>query len=305
MKLVFMGTSEFAVPALEALHKSKHQILRVFTKAPAKAKRGHQLQKSPIHEATELLQLPISYPVSLKSSEVLDDLKSLDADVIVVAAYGHILRKPVLEMYKYGCLNIHPSLLPRWRGAAPIERTILHGDKKTALCIMQMDQGVDTGDILLKQEVEIDNSETSETLMKTMSALGGQMIVKALDELPSLVPIKQLEEGTTYAEKLSKEESIIDWNKSAETIDRMIKAFNPWPGCSFEYDKENIKIIKAEANHSQEHGAKPGTILDKNFTIACGTGTLSPLMLQRPGKKSMHIKDFLNGTKITVGKVLG
>jgi len=305
MKLVFMGTSEFAVPALEALHKSKHKILKVFTKAPAKAKRGHKLQKSPIHEAAELLKLPISYPVSLKASDVLDDLKSLDADVIIVAAYGHILRKPVLEMYKYGCLNIHPSLLPRWRGAAPIERTILHGDKKTALCIMQMDAGVDTGDILLKQEVDLEQNETSETLMKTMSLLGGEMIVKALDELPSLVPTKQSEEGVTYADKLSKEESIIDWNKSAEIIDRMIRAFNPWPGCSFEYEKENIKIIKAEANYSQDHGTKPGTILDKNFTIACGIGTLSPLILQKPGKKSVHIKDFLNGTRITVGKVLG
>jgi methionyl-tRNA formyltransferase len=304
MKLVFMGTSEFAVPALEALHSSKHDILRVFTKHPSKSKRGQKLQKSPVHEAAEKLKLPTSTPGNLQSQPTLDELKSLDADIIIVVSYGHILRKKVLEMYKYGCLNIHPSLLPKWRGAAPIERTILSGDRKTALCIMQMDAGVDTGDILISEEVEISKNETSGTLHKKMSSLGSKLIIETLDNYTSLSPIKQSTEGVTYAEKLSKEDSKINWQYSAEKIDRMIRTFNPYPGCTFMLGTEQIKIFEAECRFTLEHGSKPGTILDKNFTIACEVGTLMPSILQRPGKKAMHIKDFLNGIKITPGDIV-
>ena len=304
MNLIFMGTSSFAVPALQALYESSHKILKVFTRPPAKAKRGHQIQKSPVHEAAETLKLPVSCPISLKSQEVLDELQALNADIIVVAAYGHILRANILTMYQFGCLNIHPSLLPRWRGAAPIERTILHGDKETALCIMQMDEGLDTGDILLSQKVQIQEQETSITLSRKMSLLGGELIVKVLDHYSNFTPIKQSNIGITYATKLSKEESVINWQDSSEAIARMIMAFNPWPGCYFTYNHEQIKILEADYHSTHEHNAKPGSILDNKMTIACGKGTLTPTILQRPGKKPLTIKDFLNGTKIIPGSIL-
>ncbi|MCH9753678.1 MAG: methionyl-tRNA formyltransferase, partial [Alphaproteobacteria bacterium] len=277
---------------------------RVFSKQPSKAKRGQKIQKSPVHKVAEELNIPISTPPNLKSKEILDELKSLDADIIVVVSYGHILRKNVLEMYKYGCLNIHPSLLPRWRGAAPIEHTILNGDTKTALCIMRMDEGVDTGDILLSEEVMLSKNETSKTLHEKMSKLGSELIVRALDHYPSLTPTKQSEEGIAYAAKLAKEDAVIDWRESADKIHRMIKTFNNSIGCTFILGHEKIKIFEAECRYTLEHGSKPGTILDNNFTIACGKGTLMPTILQKPGKKAIHIKDFLNGTKITPGNIV-
>lgn len=304
MKLVFMGTSEFAVPALRSLNSSKHKILKVFTKHPSKSKRGQTLQKSPVHITAEELKLKISTPKSLKSQEVLDELKALDADIIVVVSYGHILRDNILKMYKYGCLNIHPSLLPRWRGASPIEHTILNGDTKTALCIIQMDEGVDTGNILLSEERSISENETSGTLHEKMSHLGSELIVKALDTYASLSPIKQSSEGVTYAEKLSKKDARIDWRDSSTEIHRKIRAFNPSPGCTFMLGQEQIKIFEAEHRPTVDHGSKPGTILDSNFTIACESGTLIPSILQRPGKKALHVKDFLNGLKITPGNIV-
>lgn len=304
MKLVFMGTSNFAVPALKALHESNHEILRVFTKPPSKANRGQKLHKSAVHEAAEKLKIAVSCPTSLKKPETIEELESLDADIIVVVSYGHILRKNVLEMYKNGCLNIHPSSLPRWRGAAPIERTVLNGDQKTSLCIIKMDEGLDTGDIMLSKDVEIQKYETSKILSEKMAKLGAECIVEALDNFSNLTPKKQDEEGVEYAEKISKDEAIINWQDDAEKIDCMVRAFNPWPYCSFLFKGERIKLIEAESSPTQEHGVKPGTILDNRMTIACGKGTLNPTILQKPGKKPVSIKDFLNGTKIKPGEVL-
>lgn len=304
MKLVFMGTSDFAVPALKALHESKHEILRVFTKPASKANRGQKLHKSAVHEAAEALGLDISCPTSLKKPETIEELESLKADIIVVVSYGHILRKNVLEMYKNGCLNIHPSSLPRWRGAAPIERTVLSGDRKTSLCIIKMDEGLDTGDIVLSKDTGVQKNEISKTLSERMAILGAECIVEALDNFKNLIPQKQSEEGVEYAEKISKDEGDINWQDDAEKIDRMVRAFNPWPYCTFLLNGEKIKLLEAECNPSQEHGTKPGKILDARMTISCGKGTLSPLILQRPGKKPVHIKDFLNGVKIKTGESL-
>lgn len=304
MKLVFMGTSEFAVPALKALHESKHEIVRVFTKPPSKANRGQKLHKSAVHEAAEELKLDVSCPTNLKNQETIEELESTKADIIVVVSYGHILRKNVLEMYKNGCLNIHPSSLPRWRGAAPIERTILNGDRKTSLCIIKMDEGLDTGDIILSKDVDIQKEETSKTLSEKMAKLGAECVVEALDNFTNLTPQKQSEEGVEYAAKLSKDESAINWQDDAEKIYRMVRGFNPWPYCNFSFKGEKVKIIEAECNPSQEHDSRPGEILDNRMTIACGKGTISPTMLQKPGKKPVHIKDFLNGTKIKPGEVL-
>jgi methionyl-tRNA formyltransferase len=304
MKLVFMGTSDFAVPALKLLHESKHKILRVFTKPPSKANRGQKLHKSSVHGSAEELGLDVSFPTSLKNPETIKELESLNADIIIVVSYGHILRKNVLEMCKNGCLNIHPSSLPRWRGAAPIERTVLNGDRSTSLCIIKMDAGLDTGDIIFSKDAVVQRNETSKTLSEKMAKLGAECIVEALDNFKDLTPQKQLEEGVRYAEKISKDEAIINWHDDAEKIDRMIRAFNPWPYCNFLFKGERVKLIEAESILTQEHGSKPGTVLDNRMTIACGKGTISPLILQKPGKKPVNIKDFLNGAKIKPGEVL-
>lgn len=303
MKVIFMGTSEFAVPALRSIHNSSHKILGVFTKPPARAMRGHHLQKSPVHEAAESLALPVTCPTSLKDEETLNLLRALEADIIVVAAYGNILRPAVLNMYQHGCLNIHPSKLPRWRGAAPIERTILAGDEETELCIIQMDAGLDTGDILLSQKVKLTGHETSRDLTQSMGELGGKMIVKALNDYDNLTPRKQSEDGITYAHKLLKDESLIDWTKSAQDIEKMIRAFSPWPGCSFHYNGESIKILAAQCS-SESHQEEAGTVIDNKMNIACKTGILHPTILQKAGKKAVAIKDFLNGTRIPKGTIL-
>ena len=303
MNIIFMGTSIFAVPALQALYNSDHFVTTVFTKASSKSGRGHKMQKSPVHIEAETLGLKILTPRSLKKPEILKTIQDLNPDVIIVASYGHIIPKTILEVPKFGGINIHPSLLPRWRGAAPIERTILNGDKETAVCIMQMDEGLDTGDILLMKELPLDNKVTSESLSKQLSELGAHMLIETLHNIENIVPQKQSSELVTYADKLTKEEAIIDWHQSAEAINRMVRAFNPWPSCFFIYKNEQIKILESE--FSDEHVENnPGEVLDKNFTICCGKGSLKPLKLQRPGKKPVAVRDFLNGTQIKPGTIL-
>jgi methionyl-tRNA formyltransferase len=303
MNIIFMGTSLFAVPTLQALYDSNHFVTSVFTKAPSKSGRGHKIQKSPIHIEAEKLGLNVLTPNSLKKTEIAEQIKNLNPDVIIVAAYGHILPKAVLDIPKFGCLNIHPSLLPRWRGAAPIERTILAGDKETAVCIMQMDEGLDTGDILLMKRVFLDDKVASDSLSKKLSELGAQMLMETLHNITNTTPQKQSTEEVSYAAKLTKEEAIIDWHKSAAEIDKMIRAFNPWPGCFFNYKDEQIKILEASVEGGAGDG-KSGQVMDKDFTICCGKGLLKPLKLQRPGKKVLVAREFLNGMQIKIGTIL-
>ncbi len=298
-----MGTSDFAVPTLEALHKSHHEIIAVISRPPAEAGRGQKIMISPVQQYAEASGIKTLQPKSLRKEEAQIAIRSLGADIIVVAAYGNILPKEVLEICKYGCLNIHPSLLPRWRGAAPVERTILAGDKTTAVCIMQMDEGLDTGDILMQQNMTVADEETSGSLRKITAEIGAKLLLETLDKLTSLKPHKQKEEGVTYADKLEKGEGKINWHDSVEVIDRKIRAFTPWPGSFFEYKGEQIKIIEASCI-KKEVSEKSGTVIDDQMTIACNGGVVQPKILQRPGKRAMSLKELLNGFKIAEGTVL-
>jgi methionyl-tRNA formyltransferase len=304
MKILFMGTSEFAVPILKALCRSQHTVIHVFTAPPAKSGRGHEVQPSPIHLAAEQLGIKVSCPKSLKSPETLEELKELKPDAIVVASYGKILPGSVLSSCNYGCINVHPSALPRWRGAAPIERTILVGDETTAVCIMQMDAGIDTGDILFSESFPVPHKITAPELRDQLANKGGELLVRALDNLDNLTPQKQSEEGMTYARKLEKQEGLINWKDSASQIERMIRAFYSWPGCFFEYKGERIRLLEADVVTSNVPSA-PGTVLDDHLSISCGEGILKPKLLQRPGKKALPVKDFLNGFVIKQWTVLG
>ncbi len=302
-----MGTPEFAVPALKMLINSHHEIVAVYT-APPKAKGRHQKEaKTPIHELAESFQLEVEMPVSLRKEPEQDVFRSKNADLAVVAAYGLILPKAILEATKFGCFNIHPSSLPRFRGAAPIERMILAGDFETSSCIMQMDEGLDTGDILLQEKIPVSPKATSTEMHEILSNLGARMLLEALEllEKKQLKPVKQTNEQVVYAEKLRKEEARIDWSQSAEQIERNIRGLNPWPGCHFEFGQEKIKIHQASVK-KEAHDHAPGKILsnDKTIEIACGSDILVIENLQRTGKNAMKTADFLRGFKMSLGEIL-
>jgi methionyl-tRNA formyltransferase len=303
MKILFMGTSEFAVPILRALHDSKHKIVHVFTTPPAKADRGHKLKHTPVNLAAEELSLTVSSPKSLKTTAIVDEIKNLNPDAIIVASYGKILPESVLSSCKYGCINVHPSALPRFRGAAPIERTILAGDKATAICIMKMDAGIDTGDILLLEPFQVPDKIAAPELRDALAIRGGELLIKVLENIDIITPQKQTEEGAIYAKKLEKQEGLINWHDSADHIERMIRAFDPWPGCFFEYKGERIRLLDAKTVHSNAHDM-PGKVLDNHFSICCGGGILKPMILQRAGRKALPVKDFLNGFAIEQGTLL-
>jgi methionyl-tRNA formyltransferase len=308
MNLLFMGTSEFAVPILQSLYESKHRVVQVYTTPPANAGRGHNLRQTPVHMLAEKLNLPVSCPTSLRKPEALAHIKGLHADAIIVASYGRILPDSILSACKYGCINVHPSALPKHRGAAPIERTILDGDTTTAVCIMQMDSGIDTGDILLEQAVDVPDTIRAPVLREQLAKLGAELLLNVLEHIEDIKPQKQSEKGTTYAHKLTKEEAMVDWSThSATHIERMTRAFDPWPGCFFKYKGEDIRILAAEVLHSHEAHGEPGLVLDKRLAVCCGgpdNGVLRPLLLQRPGRKPLSVQDFLNGFAISAGTVL-
>ena len=305
MKLVFMGTDEFAVPILTALAVSNHKIVGVFTRPPKMQNRGqNKLENSQVHKVALELDLEVFCPVTLKTNDVVSALKHLNPDAVIVASYGCIIPRSVLELPKYGCINVHPSLLPRWRGAAPIERAVLSGDKKTGVCIMQMDEGVDTGDVIICKEVTVDDQITAIELSKDLSELSAQMLLTVLDDIASIRCTKQTEDGMLYAKKLEKEEGRVRWEKGADEIHNMVRALNPWPGCFFSYNNEMIRILKS-AYSSDAASGTPGEVIDiKDFAIRCGHGILNPLILQRPGKGAVSARDFVNGLRITSGTVL-
>lgn len=305
LKIIFMGTPTFAVPALQALIDSPHIVIAVYTQPARPAGRGYELQKSPVQHLAEAHDIPVYDPINFKSVDALDEFKALQADVAVVAAYGLILPQALLEMPRYGCINIHASLLPRWRGAAPIQRAILAGDKESGITIMQMDAGLDTGAILSHQSVPITSTTTAHLLHDQLASLGGQMMIETLDLLlqGKINAVPQPTQGITYAEKIKKEEAVIDWNQPAEIIERQIRAFNPWPGASFTWDGQIVKIWQASIVKGS-HQDSPGTILNEDFVIACGQDALKIEILQPSGKKPMSVPDFKNGHAIPVGKVL-
>lgn len=289
MKIVFMGTPEFSVPVLEALHQ-RREIVAVYCQPPRPAGRGKADRPSPVQARAEVLGLPVRHPVSLRSAEAQQDFAALGADVAVVVAYGLILPQPVLDAPRLGCLNIHASLLPRWRGAAPIHRAIMAGDRETGVCIMQMEAGLDTGPVLMREAVDIGAEETTAELHDRLSALGARLIVRALDALP-LPAVPQPEEGVTYAAKIDKAEARVDWTRPAVEVDRLIRGLSPFPGAWVEIKGERVKLLRSRLADGE--GA-PGKVLH-GFTVACGTGAVEVLEAQREGKRPMPASEVLRG----------
>ena len=314
LKILFAGTPDFAAQHLQALLNSQHQVIGVYTQPDKPAGRGKKLQKSAVKLVAEQYDLPVYQPKTLRDEDAQQQLKALDADVMVVVAYGLILPKAVLDAPKLGCLNVHGSILPRWRGAAPIQRSIWAGDAQTGVTIMQMDEGLDTGDMLHKVYCDIDANETSATLYQKLADLAPSALVSVLDKMSEgpLEAIKQDESLVTYAQKLSKEEAKLNWQLSAVQLERCIRAFNPWP-MSFLTTQDNnekpqtLKVYQAEVLPRVE--APAGKILkaDKNgIQIATTDGVLNLLQLQPAGKKPMSAQDLLNGRAdwFTVGTIL-
>ena len=305
MKVVFMGTPAFAVPALEKLIASEHEIVGVYTKMPKPAGRGFKEVKSAIQRLAEQHDLPVFTPKNFKSEQDIEQLRNLKPDVIVVAAYGLILNKAVLESPKHVCLNIHPSKLPRWRGAAPIQRTIFSGDKDTAVCIMKMDEGLDTGDILLKRNFDLDEKITAYKLHDKCAEIGGDMTLEALDliEQDKAVFTKQTEEGLVYAEKLTPDDELINFADDVFKISCQIRALSPKPSAYFKFKCEIIKILEADYEKNA-HNHRPGEVVDDMMTIAANGGFIKPKLVQRQGKKMIYVDAFLRGFKIEQGDTL-
>ncbi|HTQ33287.1 MAG TPA: methionyl-tRNA formyltransferase [Stellaceae bacterium] len=303
LDLVFMGTPEFAAVILDALIATGHRIKAAYCQPPRPAGRGHRLQPSPVQALAECRGIAVRYPSSLRDPAAQAEFAALRADAAVVAAYGLILPRAVLETPRLGCINVHASLLPRWRGAAPVQRAILEGDAQTGITIMQMDEGLDTGGILLQQAVPITPTTTGGGLTDQLAALGGALIVAALDRLAvgELHPCPQPETGATYAKKLNRDEARLDWRAPADRLERQVRAFDPWPGSYFLVGDERIRVLTAEV--SGEIGA-PGAVLDDRLTIACGSGALRPLRVQRAGRAAMETAALLRGFALPPGTVL-
>ena len=295
-----MGTPDFSVPILENLIHAGHEMAAVYSQPARPAGRGHQLRPSPVAAAAEKRGIPVRTPKSLKSAEEQEAFAALRADVAVVAAYGLILPKAILDAPRQGCINVHASLLPRWRGAAPIQRSIEAGDAHTGVTIMQMDEGLDTGAMLLAECLPITPTTTGGTLHDDLSAIGARLIVETMSRLEggSLLAEPQPPEGVTYAAKLAKEEGRIDWRRRAVEIDRQVRAFTPWPGAWFELKGERIKLISAKL---VEGKGEPGEVLDDHLTVACGEGALRLETLQRAGKGAMSAAELLRGFSIPAG----
>ena len=289
MKIIFMGTPEFSVPVLEALHQ-RHEIVAVYCQPPRPAGRGKADRPSPVQARAEALGLPVRHPVSLRSEDAMRDFAALGADVAVVVAYGLILPQAVLDAPPLGCLNIHASLLPRWRGAAPIQRAIMAGDRETGVCIMQMEAGLDTGPVLLCEAVEIGAEETTADLHDRLSTLGARLIVQALDRLP-LPAVPQPVEGVTYAAKIDKAEARVDWSRPAAEVDRLIRGLSPFPGAWVEVNGERVKLLRSRL---VDRAGAPGRVLG-GFTVACGEGAVEITEAQREGKRPMPASDVLRG----------
>ena len=310
MKIAFLGTSAFAVPALRALVEAGHDVAVVYTRAPKPAGRGQQERKTPVHELADQLGLTVHTPRSLRSDEEAASFKALDLDAAVVVSYGHILPKSFLDAPVLGCINIHGSLLPRWRGAAPIHRAILAGDAETGVTIMRMDEGLDTGPMLLAESTPISAADTAESVHDRLAALGASLIVSTLDGLlrKSIDAVAQPEEGVTYAHKLGKEEGVLDWRRPAAEIERKVRAFHPWPGTSFDAPRDNgVERIKVLAATLTLAGGAPGTVSiarDGFPVVTCGVGGLKLLKLQRPGKSAQSADAFLRGFALDAGTVL-
>lgn len=310
LKIIFAGTPLFAAKALEILLQSNHKVIAVYTQPDKPAGRGLKLTESPVKQLAKLHHLPIYQPQSLKTPEAEETLRDLEGDILAVAAYGLILPKSILIAPPLGCINIHPSLLPRWRGAAPIQRTIFAGDQETGVSIMQMDEGLDTGPVLLQKKYALSPDETSETLHNRLAVMGGEALVEALDLIAKnkIKAQPQATDGITYANKISKEEANINWSSDAKQLEQAVRAFNPWPIMHTTWQNQPLRIGAAKAmNH--HHEAMPGTVLHasrEGIDVATGQGVLRLLSLQLPGGKMLPIAEFYlaKNHQIAVGEHL-
>lgn len=311
LRIVFMGTPDFSVPTLMEIVGQGHDVVACYSQPPRPAGRGMELKKSPVHEAAESFGIPVFTPVSLKDPEEQQKFADLDADVAVVVAYGLLLPKAVLEAPREGCLNLHASLLPRWRGAAPINRAIMAGDRETAVQVMRMEEGLDTGAVCMSETLPISETMTAGDLHDRLSALGGDLMVRALAALSrgALTETPQAEEGVTYARKLSKDETRIDWSQGAKQVHDHIRGLSPFPGAWCEMNlsgkPERVKILRSQQT---EGSAAPGTVLSVEGVgpvIACGSGAVRLVQVQRAGKKPMSGEEFQRGAKLSEGQDLG
>ena len=292
-----MGTPDFAVPTLDAILEAGHEVVAVYSQPPRPAGRGKALRPSPVQARAEAAGIEVRTPLTLRSEEDREAFRALAFDAAVVAAYGLILPQPVLDAPRFGCLNVHASLLPRWRGAAPIQRAILAGDETTGVTIMQMERGLDTGPMLLRRETPIDG-KTAGDLTQELAEMGGSLIVEALERIESLAPEPQPESGVTYAPKIEKHEARLDFSRDAAEVERQVRAFNPAPGAYLEYAGARIKIHNAEIG---PESGPPGTVLDHALTIACAAGSIRPTLVQRAGRAAMAPAELLRGLAIAPG----
>ena len=301
MKLVFMGTPNFSVPTLKALAQSNHQICAVYSQPPRPAGRGKKLRLSDVHKEALDLGLTVHNPTSFKSNKDRTIFRKLKADIAIVVAYGLILPNQILSAPKFGCLNIHASLLPRWRGAAPIQRAIMEGDDETGVCIMKMEEGLDTGPVLSSRKIQIKENDNAKILSERLSLVGSKLIVEVLDALSEFKAYSQSAAGVTYARKIEKSETKIDWSLPAKTINRKIRALSPFPGAWTEINGERIKLLASKVINKEN---EPGMILDKGFSIACGQKAVEITEAQRPGKSAQKSDVFLRGFRLQKGSKL-
>jgi methionyl-tRNA formyltransferase len=301
MRIIFMGTPDFSVPILQALVDAGHDVVASYSQPPRRAGRGKALTPTPVHARAEALGIPVRTPTTLRDPEAQADFARFAPEISVVAAYGLILPRAVLDVPTHGCLNVHASLLPRWRGAAPIQRAILGGDTMTGVCIMQMEAGLDTGPVLLRDETMI-AGKTAGALTDELSAMGARLMVATLADLAAYPPEPQPDAGVTYAAKIDKAEARIDLTQDAAAVERQVRAFNPVPGAFVEVAGERLKLLAVDPVDSP--AAPPGTVLDDRLTIACGTGAVRPTLLQRAGRGAMQASELLRGFSIPVGTVL-
>jgi methionyl-tRNA formyltransferase len=301
MRIAFMGTPDFAVPTLDALLEAGHEVVAVYTQPPRPGgRRGRETVPSPVQRRAEAAGIEVRTPLTLRDGQEQERFRALGLDAAVVAAYGLILPGPVLEAPKLGCLNVHGSILPRWRGAAPVQRAILAGDERTGVAIMQMEKGLDTGPVFAVRETEVDRKTAGE-LTAELAAMGAALMVEMLSRIGQLMPVPQPEDGVTYAHKIEKEEARLDFAKSAAELERQVRAFNPAPGAWFEIGGERIKLHAAEVAGV---AGPPGTVMDEALTVACGEGALRPTALQRAGRGVMTAVELLRGFPVPPGTKL-
>lgn len=298
MRIIFMGTPEFAVPALVALVDAGHEVVAAYSQPPRPGgRRGKELTPSPVQREAEARGIEVRHPISLKGTEEQAEFAAFGADIAVVAAYGLILPQAVLDAPEHGCLNLHGSLLPRWRGAAPIQRAILAGDAETGVGIMRMERGLDTGPVLLEGRTAVDGKTAGE-LTAELAHMGARLIVEVLADLPAYPEVPQPEDGVTYAGKIDKAEARLDFSQGAEQVERQVRAFAPAPGAFFEFDGERYKVLAADIVFED---GEPGYALDDRLTLACGSGAIRPTLIQRAGKPAMETAALLRGRPIAAG----